>query len=163
MEDHQSHKYADEEPDEGALISISAIPEATAEPGIEGAEVDADCLTHQHPAPEIIEISDDDEEEFYDDQGFTTAHSFRNNDVTRTSTGFEMTVMFPPKLGKKGQSELENAKEVVESKRTIEEIEEDQWDISMVAEYGDEIFEYMREMEVSLALDTPLGKRFDRN
>ncbi|KAK8136390.1 Cyclin [Apiospora sp. TS-2023a] len=140
-----------EEPEEGALIPISAIPEANAESSVEGDEADASyTISHHNLAQEIIEISDDEEEEFYDDQGFTTAHSFRNNDATRTSTGFEMTVIFPPKLSKKGQAELENAKEVVESKRTIEEIEEDQWDISMVAEYGDEIFEYMREMEIKL-------------
>ncbi|KAK8034484.1 hypothetical protein PG993_009479 [Apiospora rasikravindrae] len=147
QEDHQSHKYQDEKPKEGALVPVSSALEAagSSRPSVGSVEVDANYL----PAPEVIEISDEEEEEFYDDQGFTTAHSFRN-DPTRTSTGFEMTVMFPPKLGKKGQTELEQAKEVVESKRTIEEIEEDQWDISMVAEYGDEIFEYMREMEIKL-------------
>ncbi|KAH0009350.1 hypothetical protein KCU78_g10770, partial [Aureobasidium melanogenum] len=30
------------------------------------------------------------------------------------------------------------------------DIEDDQWDTSMVAEYGDEIFEYMRTLEKSL-------------
>ncbi|KAK6834561.1 hypothetical protein PG987_009255 [Apiospora arundinis] len=144
QEDHRAHQYQEEGSPRRAAGSIG--------PSVGSVEVDANyLLSHHNPAPEVIEISDDDdEEEFYDDQGFTTASSFRNNDPTRTSTGFEMTVMFPPKLGKKGQSELENAKEVVESKRTIEEIEEDQWDISMVAEYGDEIFEYMREMEIKL-------------
>ena len=32
--------------------------------------------------------------------------------------------------------------------QTEEELEEEAWDVSMVAEYGDEIFAYMRELEV---------------
>ncbi|KAK8111297.1 G2/mitotic-specific cyclin-4 [Apiospora kogelbergensis] len=139
QEDPQAHEYQALESEKGALVSGPYLPEATgpAKSSVGSVEVGSNyLLSHHNPAAEVIEISDDEEEEeFYDDQGFTTADSFRNNDATPW---------------KKGQTELENAKEMVESKRTIEEIEEDQWDISMVAEYGDEIFEYMREMEIKL-------------
>jgi hypothetical protein len=43
------------------------------------------------------------------------------------------------------------AKEHVLQHQTEEEIEEEAWDVSMVAEYGDEIFAYMRELEVCLS------------
>ena len=50
--------------------------------------------------------------------------------------------------GLKKVLELEEAKLEVQRTRTFEEIEEETWDVSMVAEYGDEIFDYMRELEV---------------
>ncbi|RWA07096.1 hypothetical protein EKO27_g8008 [Xylaria grammica] len=90
-------------------------------------------------------ISDDEEDHYYDERDYTTAHSYRDN----TTCGVT-TVMFPPKITKKGQAEIEAAKQIVESRRTAEEIQEDSWDISMVAEYGDEIFSYMKEQESAL-------------
>ncbi|KAI0434535.1 hypothetical protein F5Y09DRAFT_234400 [Xylaria sp. FL1042] len=91
---------------------------------------------------------DDEEPHYYDDRGYTTAHSYRSHGDN--TTGGVTTVMFPPKITKKGQSELETAKQIVESRRTAEDIQEDAWDISMVAEYGDEIFQYMKEQEMAL-------------
>ena len=43
--------------------------------------------------------------------------------------------------------ELEAAKIFVEANRSDEDVEDEQWDTSMVAEYGDEIFEYMHSLE----------------
>ena len=48
------------------------------------------------------------------------------------------------------QQELEEAKAFVEKTRPKDDVEEEEWDVSMVAEYSDEIFEYMRELEVSI-------------
>lgn len=91
-------------------------------------------------------LSDSDEEDQYDDPGYTTAHSYApRGDNT---TGGVTTVMFPPRITNKGQAELEAARHIVESGRTAEEIQEDAWDVSMVAEYGDDIFRYMKEQEV---------------
>lgn len=88
----------------------------------------------------------EEEEEVYDEQGYTTAHSYRSRGDN--TTGGATTVMIP-KLNSKVERELEAAKLIVESSRTREEIEDDMWDTSMVAEYGDEIFGYMRDLEVS--------------
>ncbi|KAI0452237.1 hypothetical protein F5B21DRAFT_483992 [Xylaria acuta] len=94
-------------------------------------------------------LSDSDEEEdHYDDRGFTTAHSYRSRGDN--TTGGVTTVMFPPRITKKGQAELEAARKIVENGRTAEEIQEDAWDVSMVAEYGDDIFRYMKEQEMTL-------------
>ncbi|KAI0157653.1 hypothetical protein GGR57DRAFT_500603 [Xylariaceae sp. FL1272] len=95
-----------------------------------------------------LQVSDYEEEDYYEDPGYTTAHSNRSRG-DNTTTGIT-TVMFPPKLSKRGLSELDAAKQIVHSSRTPEEIEEDKWDVSMVAEYGDEIFEYMKQMEMTL-------------
>jgi G2/mitotic-specific cyclin 3/4 len=89
---------------------------------------------------------EEEEEEAYDEQGYTTAHSYRSRG--ENTTGGATTVLFP-KVTNKIKKELAIAKDIVENARTAEEIEDEAWDTSMVAEYGDEIFSYMRELEVS--------------
>ncbi|KAI0877015.1 hypothetical protein GGS24DRAFT_449140 [Hypoxylon argillaceum] len=91
---------------------------------------------------------DDEEDHCYDDRGYTTAHSYPSRGDNTTSG--VTTVMFPPKITKKGQAEIEAAKQIVESRRTTEDIQDDAWDVSMVAEYGDDIFRYMKEQEMTL-------------
>jgi G2/mitotic-specific cyclin 3/4 len=81
---------------------------------------------------------EEDEEEMYDEAGYTTGGA---------TTGGATTIFFP-KETKKSRKELAEAKAIVESMRTPEEIEDDLWDTSMVAEYSEEIFEYMKELEV---------------
>lgn len=96
--------------------------------------------------PEHEEYWDEDDDEEYDEQGFTTANSCRSYG-DNTTTG--ATTLIAPKKTNKVQKELERAKLFVEANRPQEDIDEEDWDVSMVAEYGEEIFEYMRELEVS--------------
>jgi G2/mitotic-specific cyclin 3/4 len=107
-------------------------------------------LNRQLPPPPLAsepeEYWEEEEEEMYDEQGYTTAHSYRSR--SENTTGGATTVLFP-KVTNKAKKELAEAKNIVESSRTTEEIEDEAWDTSMVAEYGDEIFAYMRELEVS--------------
>ncbi|KAF3064892.1 G2/mitotic-specific cyclin-4 [Daldinia childiae] len=91
------------------------------------------------------DVSDDDEEDYYDDQGYTTAHSGRDN-----TTGGITTIMVPPKLTKKGAAEIAAAKDIVEKKVSSDVQDDEDWDISMVTEYGEDIFNYMKEMEIDL-------------
>lgn len=87
-----------------------------------------------------------DDEDFDDqDQAYTTAHSVRSRDMT---AGGATEIVPLPRMTARVQRELEDAREEVERTRTQDEVEEELWDVSMVAEYGDEIFEYMRELEV---------------
>lgn len=97
-------------------------------------------------APELDEYSDEDyDEDLYDEQGYTTAHSFKSyGDNTNGAT-----TLLVPKLTAMTQQELEEAKAHVKKHRPVNDVEEEEWDVSMVAEYGEEIFEYMRELEVS--------------
>jgi G2/mitotic-specific cyclin 3/4 len=104
------------------------------------------------PAPPVASEpeeywEEEEEEEIYDEQGYTTAHSYRSRGDN--TTGGATTVLLP-KVTNKVKKELAEAKELVESSRTPEEIDDEAWDTSMVAEYGEEIFAYMRELEVSL-------------
>ena len=105
----------------------------------------------QLPAPPLVsepeEYWEEDEEEMYDEQGYMTAHS--NPSRGDNTTGGATTVLFP-KVTNKVRNELAAAKSYVEASRTQDEIDDELWDTSMVAEYGDEIFAYMRELEVSL-------------
>lgn len=93
------------------------------------------------------EYWDEEDEDAFDEQGYTTAHSLRSRGDT--TTGGAMTLNLPKQTAKI-RKELAAAKAEVEAARTEEDIEDEAWDTSMVAEYGDEIFEYMRELEVSL-------------
>ena len=98
-------------------------------------------------AGELEEYSDGDSEEFYDEQGYTTAYSLRSRG-DNTTGGITQVVV--PKWSKKVWDELDAARIITNDNRSQEEVEDEAWDTSMVAEYGDEIFEYMRELEVFL-------------
>lgn len=118
----------------------------------EAVNIEQDAVLQRHlpalpVASEPEEYWEDEEEEIYDEQGYTTAHSHRSRGDN--TTGGATTVLAAPKVTKRVEKELAEAKILVESTRTAEEIEDELWDTSMVAEYGDEIFGYMRELEVS--------------
>lgn len=89
---------------------------------------------------------EEDEGDFYDEQGYATAHSYRSHGDNTTGG---VTTMIAPKVTAMIRKELDLAKEYVDATTTEEQIEEEEWDISMVAEYGEEIFAYMRNLEVS--------------
>ncbi|KAK4122434.1 hypothetical protein N657DRAFT_635184 [Parathielavia appendiculata] len=96
-------------------------------------------------ASESEEYWDEEEEqELYDEQGYTTTHSFRSHGDNTTSGP---TSLLAPNVSADVQDELELAKAYVLDHQTEDEVEEEAWDVSMVAEYGDEIFAYMRELE----------------
>jgi G2/mitotic-specific cyclin 3/4 len=88
---------------------------------------------------------EDDEQELYDEQGYTTAHSDRSHGDNTTQG---VTTLVAPKVTAGIERELEVAKAIVLENLSEEEVEEEAWDVSMVAEYGDEIFAYMRQLEV---------------
>ena len=123
--------------------SVVKVDSIDTEPAVQTID---DYVPEERQLPSEPEEYWEEEEEVYDEQGYTTAHSYRSRGDN--TTGGATTVMIP-KLNTKVERELEAAKLIVEGSRTREEIEDDMWDTSMVAEYGDEIFGYMRELEVS--------------
>ncbi|TAQ88610.1 hypothetical protein B7494_g3046 [Chlorociboria aeruginascens] len=120
---------------------------------VKNSQDDFDGQSHQLPPPPLVSDpeeyweEEEEEEEIYDEQGYTTAHSYRSKG--ENTTGGATTVLFP-KVTNKAKKEIAAAKELVESARTAEEVEDEAWDTSMVAEYGDEIFSYMRELEIRM-------------
>ena len=95
----------------------------------------------------VEQFYDVDEDEYYCEDDYTTARSFG---LRGESTG-GVTTVINPKMTSKAERELEEAKVFVEATRTPEDIEDEAWDTSMVAEYGDEIFGYMRDLESRMA------------
>ncbi|KAL6239721.1 hypothetical protein BDW75DRAFT_102157 [Aspergillus navahoensis] len=93
------------------------------------------------------EYWDDDDEENEEDDGYITARSYRSRG--ENTTGGATTLLFP-KYTQQVKRELALAKQIVEATRTVEDIEDDYCDTSMVAEYSEEIFEYMREQEIKM-------------
>ena len=87
----------------------------------------------------------DEEEENYEEEGYVTAHSYRSKG--ENTTGGATTVLFPH-VNNRVKKELEEARQLVEATRSPEEVEDESYDTSMVAEYGEEIFEYMKSLEV---------------
>ena len=80
------------------------------------------------------------------EEGYVTAPSFKSRGDN--TTGGATTVLFP-KETQKAEREIALAKELIERSKTVEELEDEAWDTTMVAEYGEEIFQYMKELEVN--------------
>ncbi len=97
------------------------------------------------PVSEPEEYWDDDGEENYDEEGYVTARSFKSRGDN--TTGGATTVLFP-KVNQKAKQEIAAAKHLIEGSKTAEELEDEAWDTTMVAEYGEEIFQYMKDLEV---------------
>lgn len=105
----------------------------------------------QHKLPPVSEPEEywDEEDGNYEEEGYVTARSFKSRG--ENTTNGVTTVVFP-KVNQKIKKELAMAKDFIESTRTVEEIDDETWDTSMVAEYGEEIFGYMRDLEVRIRL-----------
>ena len=134
-------------PKEAKVVTHDAYVDHILDKQIEVIEPEA---ARKHALPSVSEPEeywdDEEEEEHYDDEGYVTARSCKSR--SDNTTGGATTVLFP-KVNVKVKKELAAAKILIESTRTQEEIEDEAWDTSMVAEYGDEIFQYMKELEVS--------------
>ncbi|KAL2011220.1 hypothetical protein VTN00DRAFT_3938 [Thermoascus crustaceus] len=134
----------------GAQESNRSAPKVISQPAAKALNDSID-LAHArydsgpaHSEPE--EYWDDEDEENEEDDGYVTATYRCRGDNT---TGGATTVLFP-KYNQRVKRELAIAKQIVEATRTTEDIEDEYWDTSMVAEYGDEIFDYMRELEMKM-------------
>ncbi|KAI4119547.1 MAG: hypothetical protein LQ345_000544 [Seirophora villosa] len=103
----------------------------------------------QHKLPPVSEPEEywDEEDGNYEEEGYVTARSFKSRG--ENTTNGVTTVVFP-KVNQKIKKELAMAKDFIESTRTVEEIDDETWDTSMVAEYGEEIFGYMRDLEIKM-------------
>jgi hypothetical protein len=88
---------------------------------------------------------EEEEEENYDEDGYVTARSYKSRGDNTMSGA--TTILFP-KVNQKVKRELAAAKQLIESAKTNEELNDESWDTTMVAEYGDEIFQYMKDLEV---------------
>ncbi|KAL9623430.1 MAG: hypothetical protein Q9160_002323 [Pyrenula sp. 1 TL-2023] len=93
------------------------------------------------------EYWDEEDDENYVEDGYVTARSIRSRGGD--TTGAATTVLFP-RSTKSVHRELAAAKQLVEATRTREDYEDEAFDTTMVAEYGEEIFTYMKELETKM-------------
>ncbi|KAI9820994.1 MAG: hypothetical protein M1832_003466 [Thelocarpon impressellum] len=139
--------WSDDKPAESEAASVSATV--------------SDCLSHEPIcAKELATVaditepaeywSDEADEEADDDDGWATARSisFRGDDTTGN-----VPVVCLPKPTGRDRRELALAKQVVEASRDDDEVHEESLDVTMVAEYGEEIFAYYKELEMKMLPD----------
>ncbi|KAJ9639110.1 B-type cyclin [Knufia peltigerae] len=93
------------------------------------------------------EEEEEEDQDNYEEEGYVTARSFRSRGDN--TTGGATAVLFP-QMNQRIRKELSQAKQLVEATRSPEELEDESFDTSMVAEYGDEIFDYMKSRELKL-------------
>ncbi|KAF4119593.1 Cyclin, C-terminal domain [Geosmithia morbida] len=124
--------------------AVPALSVTYGEPAVEAVGPAADNQTTTLSETEE-QWYDDEESCEDDDQGYTTSHSLRSRDMTGG-----VTTLLQPRVTSRVQRELDEAKAEVLATRPPEDVDDEAWDVSMVAEYGDEIFDYLREMEVKM-------------
>lgn len=128
--------YIDEEDEENNGVEIEEYDDDdddASDDNEDGLEGDKACV-----GPTIEVISDYESDEGGDDESdYTTAAKGDN------TTGVTLALPLVPKWTSQAKKELQSVQEKFDYYD-----EEDEGDISMVAEYGEEIFEYMRELEV---------------
>ena len=113
-----------------------------------------------HPPIQTVSVPDyiepeiyiEDDDELNEDDGYVTARSSRSKPDNITDGSL---ILLMPKANRDVERELEAAAAVVGSFVVPADIEDEEWDISMVSDYKDEIFTYYRELEVSKLLDPP--------
>lgn len=134
------------------FVSTIAVQDSEASlPKLSEESTSASAIEYAHATSEPEEYWEEEEEdddggdEENDDDGYTTARSYRSRGDN--TTGGATTVLFP-KFTSQAKREIAEAQEIVEATRSAEDIEDDYWDTSMVAEYSEEIFSYMKEQEV---------------
>lgn len=138
--------------DEGAireaLVELQRASSKTTHRNEYDASVQPKNVPELPATAELEEYWDEEEEqELYDEQGYTTAHSYRSHGDNTTSGP---TTLLAPAVTASVEDELDLARDYVAAHQTEDEIEEEAWDVSMVAEYGDEIFTYMRDLETEM-------------
>ncbi|KAK7730130.1 B-type cyclin [Botryosphaeria dothidea] len=133
----------EEEATDEEYAEVPELPIDEVENEKQDAKAEAIALAE---AERFEEYWDEEDEEYYDADGYTgyTTRSLRHR-ADNTTGG--VTVVLAPRFTARTRRELEEAAMYVEATKTPEDIEDEAWDTSMVAEYGDEIFDYMRQLE----------------
>ncbi|DAA73137.1 TPA_exp: Uncharacterized protein A8136_5062 [Trichophyton benhamiae CBS 112371] len=107
---------------------------------------DITVSSRKYDQSEPEEYWDEEEEDNYDEDGYATARSYRSRDNT---TGGATMVLFP-RMSQQSRRELALARQIMETSTSVEEYDDEWRDTTMVAEYGEEIFQYLRELELKL-------------
>lgn len=141
-ESEEQRKQAPAAPNEGKPRALPNLPLSLPYDEISG------YTTQDVAGPVLSELDESEDED-------TRGYPFR----TDNTTGGTTTVIYPRATAAM-RREILQAQTFVEANQTEEEIEEDFYDSSMVAEYSTEIFQYLRSKEASFDFHQ-LGPSFD--
>ena len=138
---------------EKQVVATAEIPKQDSRGVLDPLIQSKSANIHQEPPRKSVlaslsepeEYWDDEGEENFDEEGYVTARSFKSRG--ENTTGGATTILFP-KMNQKARREIAAAKDLIEGSKTREELEDEAWDTTMVAEYGEEIFGYMKDLEV---------------
>jgi G2/mitotic-specific cyclin 3/4 len=125
-----------------ATVDVSAHIESDAT--ISEPEDIKEHVRLKEPVPAVVEPEEWDEDE--------TEYHVAPSGPSRGDHTDGTTAVIYPRMNHVTQSQMFQAKAIVESEQTEEDREEDLLDTTMVAEYNDEIFLHLRKKEVSFAL-----------
>jgi len=129
------------EKDDEEQVVVHKVVNEDMKIGIVESDVDSDGSEPEDD--EYEEAAEDDNEQSDDERQYDTMpKAKRRSHGGENTTGAITTTLFP-KVTSNDKKELAQVK-----KDFFDADEDDTWDVTMVAEYGDEIFEYMRELEV---------------
>lgn len=109
-------------------------------------DVVGDYIAQIMSRQELEDETEEEEDDYYEADGYTTARSLRSRGDNTTGG---VTVVLAPRMTAKVQRELVDAKTKMQEAKVSDEFAEESWDTSMVTQYGPEIFAYMGELEVS--------------
>ena len=113
-------------------------------PSSKAAEPAKDKLVRPHRPSSRIDAELSQEVQYYAEPYYEEDYTTKSRGYTTSAT----TVLLAPKMTAKAEREIAAAKQfVLESAESTELEEEEVWDQSMVVEYGEEIFSYMRSLE----------------
>lgn len=144
IEDDECQVQESEEPEETVATDSRRVLSETTKSVVDESKHRVPSVP-DHESEEYWDEEDEENEE--EDDGYVTARSYRpHGDNTTGGT----TTLLVPKYNQQVKRELLLAKQIVEATQTEEDIEDELWDTSMVAEYGDEIFGYMKEQEIKM-------------
>jgi G2/mitotic-specific cyclin 3/4 len=144
-------EYVAEEPEQPVLEPELYLPALeTQSPTFENTILDEKVVQPQVITDLEEYWEEEAEEEFFDAEGCVTARSLRSMGGENTTSGMSTVMM--PRVTSRVERELAAAKAWVDETGFSEITEDEAWDTTMVTEYGDEIFDYMRELEVCLLL-----------
>ncbi|KAI5810930.1 cyclin-like protein [Peziza echinospora] len=117
------------------------VPEAADETS-ESEDTDEDATDVEEETQNTADISSEGEYDEEDEDDFTTART--KGLVGDNTTGITAPILLP-------KFSASDKKELLDAGKEFSGVDEDDvWDITMVAEYGDEIFEYMRTLETKM-------------
>ncbi|KAJ5279109.1 hypothetical protein N7478_004481 [Penicillium angulare] len=141
--DEKSNAIVSEQADTNyeKLAKTSLESDATLSDGIDESKAPAAAASAKQLAPIASEP-----EEYWEEEDSQTAPSLSRTDNT---TGGTTTIIYP-QFSAATKRQILQAKHIVEDTRTEEDIIEDFYDSTMVAEYSSEIFLHMRNKEAEM-------------